>query len=156
MRPELILPGHGKAYRSSDELFRRIEEYERTYRELHTRLMPLGEDDVHFDVDSRAAFLVPYRVHAERARTLRFRATLRNPYNRDAVASVRLVSGDGWDTASSEVSLASRAEKTVDLEIAPPEGTQCRRRPVALELVVDDRSFGQVAEALVTLGYPLW
>jgi glyoxylase-like metal-dependent hydrolase (beta-lactamase superfamily II) len=156
VRPELILPGHGAAYRSTDALFRRIEEYERTYRELHTRLMPLGDDDTHFDVDSRAAFLVPYRVHVEKAGAFRFRATVRNPYNREAVAKVRLVSGDGWDGAPAELSLAPRAEKTVELEIAPPGSEKCRRRPVALELVVDGRPFGQVAEALVTIGHPVW
>ena len=33
---------------------------------------------------------------------------------------------------------------------------ECRRRPIALELVADGRPFGQVAEALVTVGGPAW
>lgn len=156
VQPDLILPGHGPAYRSNDQLFRRIEEYERTYRDLHIRLMPLGDDDIHFDVDSRAAFLVPYRVHVRQAQTLRFRATVRNPYNRDAVAHLRLVSDEGWEGPEAEVPLAPRGEKAADVEIVPPDGTRCRRRPVALELVADDRPFGQVAEALVTIGHPVW
>jgi glyoxylase-like metal-dependent hydrolase (beta-lactamase superfamily II) len=156
VRPDLILPGHGPAYRSTHQLFQRIEEYERTYRELHTRLMPLSEDDVHFDVDSRAAFIVPYRVLAEEARTLRFRVVVRNPFNHEAAANVRLVSDDGWNGPPTEVRMAARAERTVDLNITPPDGVRCRRKPVALELVVDKRPFGQVAEALVTIGHPVW
>jgi hypothetical protein len=35
--------------------------------------------------------------------------------------------------------------------LRPPPGTVCRRQPVALELTVGDRPFGQVTEALVTL-----
>jgi hypothetical protein len=35
-----------------------------------------------------------------------------------------------------------------------PADVRCRRHPVGLDLVVGDRPFGQVSEALVTVGYP--
>ena len=39
--------------------------------------------------------------------------------------------------------------------VMEPRGP-CRRQPIAVELLVDGRPRGQVAEALVTLGEPAW
>jgi hypothetical protein len=47
------------------------------------------------------------------------------------------------------VEAAARAEVTVGVAMRIP--ASCRLRPVAIELVVGDRSYGQVAEALVTV-----
>ena len=43
-----------------------------------------------------------------------------------------------------------RAEVSGSLAILP--SGPCRRQPIAIELIANDRSFGQVAEALVSVG----
>jgi len=156
IQPDIILPGHGQAYRANEALYRALEDYAAEYVELHRRAMPLRPDDVHFDVDSRAAWLEPYRAHIERAAELRYRAVVRNPLNRSAELSVRLVGPQAWQGSSATVCADARVETAVALTILPPEGITCRRQPIALELTVEGRPFGQVAEALVTIGYPAW
>jgi hypothetical protein len=45
---------------------------------------------------------------------------------------------------------APRAEVSATLSI--PSDAPCRRQPFAVDLVADGRPFGQVAEALLTVG----
>ena len=70
VNPEMILPGHGTAYRTNEDFFRLIEKYADDYTALHTRAMPLGADDVHFEVDSRGGWLYPYRTRLDAAAPL--------------------------------------------------------------------------------------
>lgn len=154
--PQMILPGHGPAYRTNDDFFGVFERYADEYVTIHTRAMPLGADDVHFEVDSRAAWLAPYRTRQEAAGALTYQAVVRNPLPATADLSVRLVGPAGWHGDAATVTAAPRAEVTVTLTITPPTNTTCRRQPIALELTIGDRLFGQVAEALVTIGEPLF
>ena len=78
------------------------------------------------------------------------RVTVRNTLPEQATLGVRLVGPTGWDGTSATLSAAPRAEITCELSITPTE--RCRRRPIAVELTADGRPFGQVAEALVTVG----
>jgi glyoxylase-like metal-dependent hydrolase (beta-lactamase superfamily II) len=154
--PEFILPGHGEAYRTNDAFYQALDEYAVQYAELHRRTMPLGPEDVHFGVDSRPAWLEPYRARLDEAADLNYRAIIRNPLNRAAELDVRLVGPHAWHGTSATIEADARAEASVALVISPPEGARCRRQPVALELTVEGRPFGQVAEALVTIGHRVW
>jgi len=153
--PDIVLPGHGCAYRTNALWYEALQRHADDYAAIHTRLMPLGPDDTHFEVDSRAAWLTPYRVHrtapADGA-PLAFRTRARNPFPHPATLAVRLVGPPEWVGAVTTARADGRAEVDLDVTIAPPVGAVCRRTPVALELCAGDQSFGQVAEALVTLG----
>ena len=59
---------------------------------------------------------------------------------------------EGWQGESQILTAAPRAEVRCELTMHPHG--QCRRQPIALELHADDQPFGQVAEALVTIGSP--
>jgi glyoxylase-like metal-dependent hydrolase (beta-lactamase superfamily II) len=156
IRPDVILPGHGSAYRTNMAFYQAIEDYAVEYTELHRRTMPLEFHDVHFDVDSRAAWLDPYRTQTDRATLLRYRGHIRNPLGRPADLSVALVGPRAWRGSSITVRADAREEVAAELNILPPQGTTCRRQPIALELTVEGRPFGQVAEALVTIGHPIF
>ena len=156
IKPDLILPGHGNAYQTSDAFYEKLAKYERDYAELHQHVMPLGDEDIHFDVDSRAGWLEPYRTHKEKPCELKYRAYVRNPCNKPTKLHLRLVGPAGWKTTFGSVHAKARSETSVELSITPPEKTKCRRQPIALELTIGDRCFGQIAEALVTIGYNLF
>ncbi len=156
IKPDLVLPGHGTAYRTNELFLSELEQYGRDYVELHSRLMPLGEQDVHFDVDSRAGWLEPYRVHRVQASPITFRAHVRNPLGDSAVLSLKMVVPKGWKDCSKKIQVGAREEAVAELSVSPPEDARCRRQPVALELCAGDRCFGQIAEALVTLGHPVF
>ena len=76
--------------------------------------------------------------------------TVRNPYARAAKLDVRLVGPTGWKDTSASLDADARADVSCELSIAP--NGLCRRQPFALELTADGRPFGQVAEALITVG----
>lgn len=157
LRPDIILPGHGPAYHTTDEWFAWVARYADTYEEIHTRLMPL--DDCHFEVDSRAAWLAPYRTHANGggeagATDLEFTVHLRNPYPRRTTLEIRPQVPDGWITEPAQITLEGRAEGATPVRVRVPAGTRVRRQAIAIDLSGPDRQFGEVAEALVTVGFP--
>ena len=154
LRPDIILPGHGDAYATASAFFDALDRYAAEYEEAHRRLLPLGEDEAHFEVDARAGWLTPYRTRLDRAAPIRYTATVRNPLPEAAECRVRLVAPPGWKAGEDAAHAEARGEVEIPLELVPPEGTVCRRQPVAIGLTVAGRPFGQVAEALVTIGHP--
>ena len=155
-QPEIILPGHGGAYETNESFFKGIELYARQYTDIHRSTMPLADDQPHFNVDSRAAWLEPYRTHMDTAEEIALRAIVRNPMPHASQLAVRLVGPSSWPGSSATVTAEPRAETPIDLTIKPLAGTICKRHPIALELTADGRPFGQVAEALVTIGHPVF
>lgn len=153
-RPELVLTGHTTPYRTDEAWYRRIEEQAKNFDEVHRKLMILGDDEAHFGAESQGGKLHPYRAHAPEGGTIEFEGWVLNPLPAGASATIRLIAPEGWTTSPVQVQLAPRERGSFKVTIAPPAGTRCRRQPVGLDLVVGDRPFGQVAEALVTVGYP--
>jgi hypothetical protein len=156
LAPTIILPGHGTAYRVPDEFLTWTSAYGDEYERIHRSLMPISTHDVHFEVDSRAGWLEPYRKLVEHAGRLVYRAHVRNPYPEPALLELRMIVPDGWSGGQLRVHAGARSEIEVELEVNPPTGTVCRRTPVALELRCGDRSFGQIAEALITIGHDIF
>jgi hypothetical protein len=153
-RPDLVLTGHTKPYRTNEAWYAEIRKTAEAFDEVHRRLMFLGDDDVHFGPESQPAKLKPYRMHLPAGGAAEFEGWVLNPCPGPATARLVLVGPDGWLSDPVEVRLAAREKKDIRLRIVPPPGTQCRRQPVALDLTVGDRPFGQVTEALVTVGLP--
>jgi glyoxylase-like metal-dependent hydrolase (beta-lactamase superfamily II) len=152
LAPTVILPGHGPAYKVPPDFNTWIAAYAEDYERIHSSLMPLGADEAHFDVDSRAAWLEPYRTRAEPDTTLEFQAHVRNPYPTEATLQLSLSVPEGWGASTASLRLAARAEGTARLTVHVPAATSCRRQPIGLELSGPDRVFGQVTLALVTVG----
>ena len=153
-RPDIVLSGHWPPFRADEAFYELIDERTRLYEDMHRRAMPLGEVDVHFDVDSWGGWLWPYRLHLAPGETGTVRATVRNPLPRTTTLAIRLVGPAEWTGSTATLTAAARAEVSCDLTMKVVG--ECRRRPIALELVADGRPFGQVAEALVTVGGPAW
>lgn len=149
-KPDIVLQGHQPPMHTDSAFFEHIEDWVQDYAETHKRIMPLGDSEVHFNMDSWAAWITPYRVVLSEARPFTVTATVRNPFPRRATLQARLVGATGWEGSEAEITLEGRAEGTCELTMRPKGG--CRRQPVALELSGEGRVFGQVAEALVTIG----
>jgi hypothetical protein len=153
-RPHIVLTGHTPAIQTSDAFFRVMDEGARQYRQVHEQAMPLAADEAHFNVDSWGGWIWPWRVHLPQPGRAQVRVTVRNPLPREARMTVRLVVPQGWRGSETEVSAGARAEVVADLDFTAP--APCRRHPIAAELTVDGQPFGQVAEAVVTVGHPRW
>lgn len=148
--PDVVLQGHQPAMFTDDAFFRHIAAWTEDYADLHRRIMPLGDAETHFDLDSWGGWIWPYRTHIPAASLITLMATVRNPFPASAELHLRLLGPKGWQGSSATVTAEARAEISCELTILPPG--PCRRQPIALELSTNDRIFGQVAEALVTVG----
>ena len=78
---------------------------------------------------------------------------VRNPFPRAAQAFVGLVVPDGWavDPTSVPLELPPDGEATLRATIRPAART-VRRARIAADVTIDERRFGQHAEALVDIG----
>jgi len=153
--PELILSGHAVPYRPDAEAWRQLERASVEFDAIHKALMPIGEEEVHFGPESQAAMLQPYSLHMPGAGgTVRIHGWVLNPFNRKVRARLRFETPyPGWSAAPIELALGGRQKCAFEGTLGVPPGTRCRRLPIALDLDVDGRPFGQVAEAWVTAGF---
>ncbi len=149
-RPEIVLQGHQSAFHTDDAFFAHIAGWETDYATLHRQLLPLGDEEVHFDLDSWGGWLWPYRMHLATPEPFTLTATVRNPLPEAATLTVRLVGPEGWVGEMKTLSASARAEVACELSITP--NGPCRRQLIAVELTATGQPFGQVAEALVTIG----
>ena len=149
-RPQVVIQGHQPPFFTDEDFFDHIEKWREDYETLHRNLMPLGEEEIHFDLDSWGGWIWPYRVHLAEPGPARVRVTVRNPLPHRADLEVTLVGPKGWRGESATLQAGPRCEVSCELSIVP-DGP-CRRQPFAVDLVAGGRPFGQVAEALMTVG----
>lgn len=149
-RPEVVLQGHQPAMFTDEAFFRHIAAWTEDYAETHRRIMPLGDTETHFNEDSWGGWIWPYRTHLPSVGPVEVTVTVRNPFPHCAELQVRLVGPTGWKGGSTTLTAEARAEVSCPLTILP--NGPCRRQPIAAELSAEGQPFGQVAEALVTMG----
>jgi glyoxylase-like metal-dependent hydrolase (beta-lactamase superfamily II) len=149
-QPEIVLSGHQSPFYTNADFFDLLDRWTQEYEAIHTRIMPLGAADVHFDVDSWGGWIWPYRTRLSAPGTASVTVTVRNPLPRDAELQLRLVGPAGWQGTAALVRAAARADVSCELQITPTEA--CQLQPYAVTLVADGQPFGQVAEALMTVG----
>jgi hypothetical protein len=149
-RPDVVVSGHQPAMWTNDAFFDRVDEWTQAYERMHRESMVLGDDDVHFGLDSWGGWIRPYRSHVSVFRPVTITATVRNPFPATAILDMELVGPRGWHGSSARMEAGARAEVSCELSITP--NAQCRRQPIAVELTANEVPFGQVAEALVTVG----
>jgi glyoxylase-like metal-dependent hydrolase (beta-lactamase superfamily II) len=149
-RPDIIISGHQHAMYTDDAFFRLLAWWGDEFERIHRAVMPLGADEPHFEADGWGGWIWPYRVHAAEGEQVSVTVTVRNPLPRPARLTVRLVGPGGWAGSSVDLHAGPRAEAAGTMTMRPAGA--CRRQPIAAELIVDGRSYGQVAEALVTVG----
>ncbi|MDE0533083.1 MAG: MBL fold metallo-hydrolase [Albidovulum sp.] len=149
-RPDVILSGHCSPKFTDDAFFEEIRKCAEDYRQLHEELMPLGENDAHFDLDSMAGWIWPYRSYLAHPGKAKMRVRARNPFADPSQLELRLVDANGNRGDPEIVDAAARQEVECTLEIEVDD--ECKRRVVAVELIVNGIAFGQIAEAMITVG----
>jgi glyoxylase-like metal-dependent hydrolase (beta-lactamase superfamily II) len=153
IQPQWVLTGHTPPFQPAPEWYSEIRRGAEAFDDLHRKLMIVGDQDVHFGAESQGGKLKPYRVHLVAGEQTQMQGWILNPLPRTAMATARLVVPDGWSAEVVTVELGPRQQQDITLTLTPALGTTCRRQPIALELTVEDQPFGQVAEALVTVGH---
>jgi glyoxylase-like metal-dependent hydrolase (beta-lactamase superfamily II) len=149
-RPDVVLSGHWAPVQTDTDYFAALADHAREYEERHRRVMALDESEAHLGLDSMAGWIWPYRVHVEQAGTIELAVTVRNPLPSDTVLGLRLSGPEGWEGSTAEVPARAREEVTVAMTVTA--SGPARRRPVVVELSAGGRPFGQLLEALVSVG----
>jgi hypothetical protein len=149
-RPEIVISGHWDTVRTNAKFFEDLDAYQDDYQQMHQRVMPLADDESHFNIDSWGGWIWPYRTVLDQPRETTLTVHVRNPYPREEVLEIRLVGPAGWEGSSAALKAPPRAEVSCALSITPCG--PCRRQPFAVELTAGGQRFGQVAEALMTVG----
>ncbi len=151
-RPDIVIQGHQPAFFTDDAFFRHIERWTNDYAETAKRSMPLADTDVHFNMDSWGGWIWPYRTRLQAAQPFEITVHLRNPYPTVATLSVALTLPEGWLAPEADVVAGAREEVEISLQVVPA-ATACKRQPIAASLTANGRPFGEVAEALITIGH---
>jgi hypothetical protein len=151
LRPDLIVGGHWPPREVTDAYLDRLLVDGKRLAELHRELLPL--EDVDLGSEGTAARIEPYRATATPGRKVELQVTVRNPFDRAATATLRVVVPDGWsvEPAVQEVALEAHAESSVTVRVAVG-ATPVRRARVAADMTVDGVPLGEQAEALVDVG----
>jgi glyoxylase-like metal-dependent hydrolase (beta-lactamase superfamily II) len=143
---ELIISGHWLPREVDDAYLRQLLEDGRRVDELHGELLP----EEGFGATGFGARIEPYRAEVAAGGEVDLEVTVRNPFDRDETAAVRLVLPDGWEAtpADPEVAIAARGEAVVSFRVRVGAERE-RRVRIAVDLTVGEARFGQQAEALV-------
>ncbi len=150
LQPDLILSGHWEPLWVTPEYLDRLQERGESLERLHRELLPL--DAVNFDAEGFGVWLRPYQVTARAGETIVFEVEVRNPFARQAQASLRMVVPADWCAQPNEVCLSLSARETRITSFAvTPHGAAVRRARVAVDVTIDGKRFGQQAKAFVTV-----
>jgi glyoxylase-like metal-dependent hydrolase (beta-lactamase superfamily II) len=147
LAPDLLLGGHWPPQEVTAEWLDRLQVDAERLEELHRKLLP---EDVDFGAEGFGARIEPYRSTVRAGETLELHVAVRNPFDRQERATVRLVVPAGWpEPAAQEVELAPLGEATARFELAVDGVEPVHRARIAADLTVGETPFGQQAEALV-------
>ncbi len=149
LAPDLIISGHWDPVRVDPRYLDDLAERGATLERLHQELLPL--DDVNYEADGLGAWIDPYQSTITAGSVGRFRGAARNPFGRDARVCLEVVVPDGWTAtpARLELHLRSNGSGSIGFQVTAPTGTRARRARIAVDVTVEERRFGQLAEALV-------
>jgi glyoxylase-like metal-dependent hydrolase (beta-lactamase superfamily II) len=151
--PEIICPGHGRAYPVDRSILLATEQKLRTQQQFFFDLLPEGETN--YGLDPSWVALYPYQmiVAPGERETVRIRA--RNYYQRPMKLEIALIAPSEWEitpaTVKMEVPAGQQAERPV--EVAIPSGWQAPgpRFAIAADVMRDGKYLGQITEAVVDL-----
>ena len=65
-RPDILISSHWNTTRTNEKFFQQIDAYRDKYEQMHQRVMPLADDQIHFNLDSWGGWIWPYRIVLEK------------------------------------------------------------------------------------------
>ncbi|MGD6747165.1 MBL fold metallo-hydrolase [Streptomyces sp. BH106] len=151
LRPEVMISGHWQPFEVSDGYLDMLSTEGARLARLHRELLPR---DVDFEAEGFGARIFPYRSAPAPGGTVPLTVEVRNPFPRAETARLELVVPPGWrsDPPVRQLKLGGRevAEARFTLRV-PADAPVAERVRVAVDLTVGQMTFGQQAEALVSV-----
>jgi glyoxylase-like metal-dependent hydrolase (beta-lactamase superfamily II) len=151
--PELICPGHGRAFPVNRDVMLKTEQRFRRQRELFAELLPEGEDG--FGLDPSWVALYPYQPVFTPGKTERLEVRARNYYAAPMKLEVALVAPAEWhivpDLLRLEVPAGASVTGRIDVMVPKGWAAPGPRFAVTLDVARNGKYLGQVTEAVVEL-----
>ncbi|MHC5260890.1 MBL fold metallo-hydrolase [Streptomyces sp. UC4497] len=151
LRPEVMISGHWQPFEVNDAYLDMLSTEGARLARLHRELLPR---DVDFEAEGFGARIFPYRSAPAPGGTVPLTVEVRNPFPRAETARLELVVPSGWsaDPPVRQLKLGGRevAEARFTLRV-PADAPAAERMRVAVDLAVGQMTFGQQAEALVSV-----
>jgi glyoxylase-like metal-dependent hydrolase (beta-lactamase superfamily II) len=149
-RPDIVLGGHWQPLKTDDRYFEHLADHSRQFEASHRRTMALDDHEPHFGLDSMCGWIWPYHTHVPGPQAIELEVTVRNPLPTDATLRLCMSGPEGWRGSTTELQAKGREEVSTSMTVTPSAASY--RQPITVELHADGRPFGQVLEALVTVG----
>jgi glyoxylase-like metal-dependent hydrolase (beta-lactamase superfamily II) len=148
--PELMIGGHWAPRWIANDYLEMLETRGQMFADLHRSILPL--DEVDLGLEGFAARIEPYRSEVAAGAAVELEVWVRNPFAREAEATLELVIPDGWSAEPSieRIRLPGGGAATARFVVRTGR-LPARRARVAVDVGVGDRRLGQHAEALVTV-----
>jgi hypothetical protein len=154
-RPDTIISGHWETLQGDDALFAVFEKAGCEQRRLHESLLPV--DEIDWDSDGIGAVIYPYRIEIPpKVNRTDLELVVRNPFDRNTVAAARIIAPPAWGVVPEErhAAVEPLEETSFSFSLTVPEEACVRNQPIAADITIDGKPFGQIAEALVTVHWP--
>ena len=151
--PEVICPGHGRAYPVDRPLLLATEQKMRKQQQIFTELLPDGETN--FGLDPSWVSIYPYQVLIAPGEKQKLEIRAQNYYSVPMKLEVALVAPAEWkiapDVVKMEVPAGQVASRAVEIAIPKPWDGAGPRFAIAADVVRDGKYLGQITEAVVEL-----
>ncbi len=155
VKPDIMVYGHWAPAAVDGLHFAELAERGTELERVHEAL--LDRDGMGPGRDEFVARIRPYRPEMAAGSDLIVEVDVSNPFARPEQAVVALVTPAGWAarTVSGEpvahLSLRASESCTVRFSVTPPTDLRIRRARIAADVTMGGRSWGQQAEALITV-----
>lgn len=153
LNPDLILTGHWAPFWVAEHpgYFDRLAELGALLAELHDDL--LAPDAKGAGTDGFVAWILPYQSQAQGGEPLEFTAHVRNAHEKAVDVALTIQAPAGWDVPAGPLCLDVQAcaSNTLAFQVTPPVGLTARRARIALDVTVNGRHLGELAEALISV-----
>lgn len=148
LQPDLILSGHWQPFEVTPQYLSTVMEQALEMESIQHSLMP---QQPIMGTEGFLARIQPYQTTAAVGSRLTFSVELLNPSLQPQTVRAELIVPAGWQVTPSEHILDIESIATVVFQVQPPAGLSTWRERIAVDITFGSHSFGQQAEALITL-----
>jgi glyoxylase-like metal-dependent hydrolase (beta-lactamase superfamily II) len=149
--PEVICPGHGKAYPVDSSMMLATEQRFRQQQKLFFEILPEGETD--FGMDPSWVSIYPYQALLAPGRRQPLQLRARNYKSSPMKLEIALVTPPEWrvepDIVKLEIAPGASAKAIVNVTVPRNWTAPEPRMAIAADVVRDGKYLGQITEAVV-------
>lgn len=148
LKPDIIITGHWEPMFVTPDYFDIIEERGNALTHIHRDLLPL--ETVDLTSQGFIARITPYQSFVKAGEQITITVEVHNPFPEPYNAVLILILPDNWQSEISQQTIQLNDKSSCTFTFIPSPNIT-RRARIAIDVTVGHQTFGQQAEALVTV-----